>query len=348
LGLSVAPAGGSYAFALTADHHQIDKTGREGREARIDDLVRHRTAAEYEHEVHGHGDGHGDAHGGGHGGIGAVHGPPLESLWTERSYAGEAWGMAIDLGACTGCNACVIACQSENNIPVVGKEQTRRGREMHWLRIDRYFEAGDAAQGHGGDDELAPTEDDPRVHHQPVACIQCEMAPCEQVCPVAATVHSDEGLNDMVYNRCIGTRYCSNNCPVKVRRFNFFNYHKDLKQPENAVRKLAHNPEVTVRARGVMEKCTYCVQRIQSAKIRAKVEHRAVRDGDIVTACQQVCPAEAITFGDLNEQGSRVAGKHADPRAYDLLAFLNIKPRTAYLARITNPNPALEAAVEEA
>jgi molybdopterin-containing oxidoreductase family iron-sulfur binding subunit len=245
------------------------------------------------------------------------------TLFPNWEYKENAWGMSIDMNSCVGCNACIVGCYAENNIAVVGKQQVRIGRNMQWLRIDTYFE-GDLAA--------------PRAHFQPMACQHCENAPCEQVCPVGATVHTPEGLNMMVYNRCVGTRYCSNNCPYKVRRFNFLLF----SDYETESLKLMRNPDVTVRSRGVMEKCSYCVQRISAAKIDADKENRAVRDGEIQTACQQACPASAITFGNLNDKQSKVATLQADERSYQVLADQNTRPRTKYVAAVLNPNQELE------
>jgi molybdopterin-containing oxidoreductase family iron-sulfur binding subunit len=245
--------------------------------------------------------------------------PGNDGLWPKHEYKGHKWGMAINLNSCTGCSACVIACQSENNVPVVGKAEVRKSRDMAWLRIDRYYS------------EPSDDRSSPEVAFQPMLCQHCDNAPCETVCPVLATVHSTEGLNMQVYNRCVGTRYCANNCPFKVRRFNWFDYaHQDLTQ------NLALNPDVTVRSRGVMEKCTFCVQRINSAKADAKHENRELKDGDVKPACMQSCPAEAIVFGDLNDPNSKISKIAKEPRSYRVLAELGVGPSVFYQTKVRN------------
>jgi Fe-S-cluster-containing dehydrogenase component len=298
--VTVSKTGKTYAFATTQSHARM-----EGR-----DLVRTATLAEYLRQPHFANDE-------------ASEQVPKESLYPDWQYPQYRWGMAIDLNTCIGCNACTIACQAENNIPTVGKDQVAKGREMHWIRVDRYY-VGSA--------------DKPRTYFQPVPCMHCETAPCEEVCPVGATVHDSEGLNLQVYNRCVGTRFCSNNCPYKVRRFNFLQY---ANQDIDSL-KAAQNPQVTVRRRGVMEKCTYCLQRITRARIDSEKEGRTLRDGEVVTACQAVCPTNAIVFGDLNDPDSAVNLVKRSPLNYALLAELNTRPRTTYLARVRNPHPDIE------
>jgi molybdopterin-containing oxidoreductase family iron-sulfur binding subunit len=314
LRVSDSPAGGAaevektsrtHQLVSTQSHHALEGTGDARFIVRSGSLTEFRAEPEHPHFAHP-----------------VAH--HSEDLYPDFAYEGYKWGMVIDQTVCTGCNACVVACQSENNVPIVGKAQVAVGREMHWLRVDSYY---------GG------SIDDPQFYAQPMPCQHCEKAPCEPVCPVGATVHDSEGLNVMVYNRCVGTRYCSNNCPYKVRRFNWLQY-AELSTTSTEL-SLANNPDVTIRSRGVMEKCTYCTQRISRARIEAANEDRRIADGEVVTACQSACPTQAIVFGDLNDPTSRVNRVKASPINYTMLEELQTFPRTSYLAKIKNPNPAL-------
>jgi molybdopterin-containing oxidoreductase family iron-sulfur binding subunit len=330
-GATMTKTGKTFEFAVTKSHYQDHRSPEaggdgsgthslEGNEAATRGIIRYATLDEFKENPNFAHDEEKEPE----------DPEPDTSMFSNWRYDKNAWGMAIDMNSCVGCNACVVSCYAENNIAVVGRHNTMTGRIMQWIRIDTYFE-GDL--------------DAPRAHFQPMTCQQCENAPCEQVCPVGATVHSPEGLNVMVYNRCVGTRYCSNNCPYKVRRFNFLLY-SDF---ETESLKLMRNPDVTVRSRGVMEKCSYCSQRIAAAKIAADKENREIRDGEVVTACQQACPTGAIVFGNVNDRASKVRKLKLQQRNYGVLADLNTRPRTTYIAEVFNPNPELaEARVEHA
>ncbi len=300
-GVELAKTGGTYHLVSTQDHWTMENRDLI-REAKLEEYLAHPDFA-HEEKVE-----------------------PL-TLYGADEYPGYSWGMTINMNACIGCNACVIACQAENNIPTVGKDQVERSREMQWIRIDRYYRGSEAK---------------PHFSFQPVPCMHCDKAPCEPVCPVEATSHSAEGINEMTYNRCVGTRYCSNNCPYKVRRFNFYKYTDDTTPVFKALR----NPDVSVRSRGVMEKCTYCVQRVNEARITAEAENRTIRDGEVVPACAQACPARAIVFGNMNDANSAVRKNKENNLNYALLEELGTRPRTTYLAKVTNPNADIKEQVE--
>jgi molybdopterin-containing oxidoreductase family iron-sulfur binding subunit len=324
--IQIVPAGESYEIAQTQTHETY--MGRETiiQEAKLGEYQENPKAGRFIYELET---------------SKGKTAPEDISLWHGHKYPNHHWGMVIDLNSCTGCAACTVACTAENNVPVVGKKEVLRRREMHWLRIDRYYSSEAAVDDLKG---LEKASENPEVTFQPMLCQQCNNAPCETVCPVLATTHSTEGLNQMTYNRCIGTRYCANNCPYKVRRFNWFKYHDNDQFPENMAMnndlgKMVLNPDVTVRARGVMEKCTFCVQRIQAGKLEAKRQGRKVKDGEIVTACASACPADAITFGDMNDpesQVSKLIQEEVDSRAYHVLDEIRVMPNISYLTKIRN------------
>jgi len=315
---SITKVGGTYELAQTQTHHSF-----EGR-----NIIRETTLKDYLKDPYAGSGNHGAKH-------------KTYDLWNDYAKPAQNWVMAIDLNACTGCGACIVACNAENNIPVVGREEVRKRREMHWMRIDRYYSYNDNGKSVTEENEIAHLDnmDDVSVVHQPMMCQHCEHAPCETVCPVLATVHSSDGLNHMAYNRCVGTRYCANNCPYKVRRFNWFNYWNDSRFDNylnNEFTQLVLNPDVTARSRGVMEKCSMCIQRIQAGKLQAKMEKRPLKDGDIKTACQQTCPANAIIFGDGNDPNSEVSKALKSERTYYVLEELNVQPGVGYQVKVRN------------
>lgn len=308
-GLRIVPTGRRYVFAMTQHHSHTDRIGRIGTEERLEEIATETTLTEWQRDPQFAKQ--------------RVYHPPQSQLWPQHIYPGYRWGMSIDMQKCIGCNACVVACQAENNVPVVGKEQVIRRRQMQWLRIDRYFR-GESAN--------------PRVTFQPMFCVHCENAPCESVCPVAATLHDADGLNLMVYNRCVGTRYCSNNCPYKVRHFNFYHWNRNV----SALEAMVKNPDVTVRSRGVMEKCTYCIQRIERAKIAARNEQRPILTDEFTTACAQACPTGAIVFGNLEDEKAAVTRLQGNSRSYAVLVDLNTRPRSLHMMRVRNPGKMTE------